>query len=236
MKNLILLDTETTGLDKGRLIELSYSDRSSKTIITVRCKNPVPIELEAMATHFIEENELEGLSLFRDNPEYRDIKDTIETSVVVAHNASFDIGVLIREGIHPFDFIDTNRVAKHLFPDAPTHKLQFLRFYLGCRFAAKPQPHSAEGDVIVLKAVFEKLYQKCQQEYEELDTDLGVIEKMKYLSHTPALVPKVLFGMHYGKTFEQLRKANTGYLIYLRDNPRDDEDLNFTVNYWLTKR
>lgn len=235
MKNLILLDTETTSLDKGRLIELSYGMRGSEIITTVRCKNPVPIELEAMATHFIEEQELEDLPLFKDNPDYRNIKDTIETGIVVAHNAPFDIGVLIREGIHPFDFIDTRRVAKHLFPDAKNHKLQFLRFYLGCKFAAKPQPHSAEGDVIVLKAVFEKLYQKCQQEYEELDTDPGVIEKMKYLSHTPALVPKILFGMHYGKTFEQLRKTNTGYLIYLRDNPRDDEDVNFTVNYWLKK-
>lgn len=58
---ICFLDTETTGLSNGRLVQLAYEVYDSEdTGSNGLCKNctykpPVPIELEAMATHHITE-------------------------------------------------------------------------------------------------------------------------------------------------------------------------------------
>lgn len=234
MKKLLFLDTETTGIDGGRCIELAYSYREGVLITSFykRFRNPVPISVEAMAVHHITEEMVSGLNLLSEDPYYSEMKSEIEGSIVVAHNAKFDMGVLAYEDIHAREFIDTKRVAKHLLPEAPRHNLQYLRYYLKLRIEGDAPAHTAAGDVEVLMALYDYLYKICPEKNSDQDTTY----MMQVLSRTPALVETLQFGKHYGKTFEEVARTDPGYLKYLRDNPRDDEDVIHTVDYWLNKK
>lgn len=232
MKQLLFLDTETTGIDGGRLIELGYAIEDHEPNV-FRFKNPVPIDIEAMATHHITKEHLKDLKLLKDMPRtLATIKDTVSKSILVAHNAKFDIGVLFRENISVYEFIDTKRVAKHLYPDAPRHNLQYLRYYLDLNVNVNSLAHSAGGDVEVLRALYKNLAEKSAEEYP----DQTPISTMLELTRRPALVKTLQFGKHYDKTFEEIARTDPGYLDYLRRNPRDDEDITFTADYWLGKK
>lgn len=184
MSHLIYLDTETTDLGACRIVELSLAVvptfGGNPVIETFRCKPPVPISFDAMAVHHITEEDVAGLPAFDKLPDYQRILDTIETGLVIAHNAPFDIGVLEREGIKVGPHIDTQVLAKALLPEAKRHTLQFLRYYLGVRLPSAVA-HSADGDVRVLIGVFEKLAQRLAQEHA-LDSDEAVIEQARLIS------------------------------------------------------
>lgn len=155
--NIVLLDTETTGLKDSRLIELAYLVPPATVPTVVRCKPPIPIELGAMAVHHITPKMLKGEKAFIDREDYADIKELFESPdvIIVAHHAVFDIGVLGREDIAIKQYIDTKEVAKALYPKADCHQLQYLRYYLGCE--VEGNAHSAGGDVAVLHAVWEAM-------------------------------------------------------------------------------
>lgn len=150
--DLVFLDTETTGFGECRLIEIALSEE--KGIRVLRCKPPIPIEEGATAVHGIKMEDLEGMPLFVDHPEYAAVKKRIAESIVVAHNAKFDIGVLEREGIAVPTFLDTQKISKHIYPDAPNHRLQGLRDYLHLDGG---DAHSAGGDVLTLEALFDQM-------------------------------------------------------------------------------
>lgn len=152
--NLIFLDTETTGFGNCRLIELAWM-QEGEPLRAMRVKPPIPIEAQAIAVHGITEAMLEGLPAFELRPEYPVLKELFEKNVVIAHNASFDIGVLAREGIVVDAFIDTRKIAQKLYKNAPNHKLQGLRDYL--HLEVEGEAHSAAGDVAVLAALFAQM-------------------------------------------------------------------------------
>lgn len=152
---LLFLDTETTGIKDCRLIELAWS--ADDKISTLRVKPPIPIEEEAIAVHGITEADVQCLIPFARHMRYEQIKTLIESSVVVAHNAPFDIGVLAREGIIVKNHIDTVAVARRLYPKLKKHNLQFLRDYF--QLEVEGEAHSAKGDVAVLKALYARMAQ-----------------------------------------------------------------------------
>ena len=53
--NILFLDTETTGLENGRIVQLAYKNRGDKDTFVEYYKPPVPIEFGAMGTHHITE-------------------------------------------------------------------------------------------------------------------------------------------------------------------------------------
>lgn len=232
MKNLLFLDTETTDLVDGRLIELAYASNEDDITI-ILAKPSVPITHEAMAVHHITESEVINMPAFQDRQDFEEIRRLIENSILVAHNAKFDIGILSREGIIPREFIDTKQIAMHLFPEASQYKLQYLRYYLGCRVMKDATAHSAAGDVRVLIAVFNKLKQKLSEQFE-LNTDNEVIQKMLTLSQEPALLSKIYFGKHRGKYFREINHTDRGYMEWLFKNSHDDENVRFTVEHWMS--
>jgi len=155
--NLLFLDCETTGLDGSRLVEIAWAHPGS-SVQALRVRPPVDIEIEASAVNHISNAMVASLCGFQEHPSYGHIKEIIEASTIVAHNASFDIGVLNREGIFPKSFIDTKRLAVYTHPDIKKQNLQYLRYALGLEVDAVA--HSAAGDVKVLMAVFYELCTK----------------------------------------------------------------------------
>lgn len=186
MPPLVYLDTETTGLGKCVLVELSFAVVNEfggeRMLETILVKPTQPISIDAMAVHNITEEEVADLPTFREHPDYQRILDTIETGLVIAHNAPFDIGVLEREGIKVGSYIDTQQLAKTLLPDASRHTLQYLRHYLKVNVPKdQGNPHTSAGDVRVLMAVFEKLAQQVAFDHH-LESDALVIEQARRIS------------------------------------------------------
>lgn len=150
----IYLDTETTGLEGPRVVEIAWAVEGGEVQV-LRCRPAKPIELDATVVNGIRNKDVEHLPLFNELPEYPTLKALLEDAIVIAHNASFDIGVLKNEGIIVHNFIDTKTLAMKKWPSAPKHRLQHLRYWLDIDIEG--EAHTAAGDVMVLRELWKHL-------------------------------------------------------------------------------
>lgn len=231
MKNLLFLDTETTGIEGARLIQLAVKSSDGHSNFKMEFKPPVPITYEAMAVHHITEKMASKFPSFKPSTAQW-LNGVLANGIVVAHNAEFDIGVLEREGVKVKDWICTKKVAQHVWPDFDSHRLQYLRYRLGLEVEAGGA-HDAMGDVLVLEAVFEEIMGQMLVTQNVNGHDEAVA-LMQEWSVKPVLLHKFKFGKHFGKTFEQVAREDAGYLIWLA-REGDDEDKRYTAAHWLNK-
>ena len=238
-KKLIFLDTETTGNqpEKDYLCQLAF-----KTETETFCelfKPPISIPPEASAVTHITDKHVADKPAFKESDNYGAIKLMLEdpNSVLIAHNAKFDIAILAHDDIFPASNICTLRVARALDTKnvIPQYRLQFLRYYLGIDIEA--DAHDALGDVLVLEKLFERLLDKVMKEYN-VDTN-GAIEKMIEISSRPSLMNIFSFGKHNGKTVAEVAALDRGYLEWMlaqkEQNPENEEDWIYTLKYYLGK-
>lgn len=229
--NILFLDTETTGLETGRMIQLAYKKRGAPDILVEYYKPPVPIEFEAMGVHHITEKKVADKLPFDQTDTCQNLPELLKTHVLVAHNALFDIGVLKTEGIETHDFICTYKVACSLY-DLPSHKLQTLRYRWGIEIDSAVA-HDAAGDVMVLEEVFEYMLKDyCAKNNS---TEEQAIKDFIRISSQPILLKTLSFGKLRGETFEEIRRKDMSYLQWLGTLADKDEDFKYTVRYWLEK-
>jgi exodeoxyribonuclease X len=238
-KNIIFLDTETTGNEPAKDFLCQLAFKTSTDTFCELFKPPVSIPPEASAITHITNKMVADKKAFQESDNYGAIKLMLEdpTSVMVAHNAKFDLAIIKNEGIVPANHICTLRVARALDTKnvIPQYKLQFLRYYLDIDIEA--DAHDALGDVLVLEKLFERLLDKVMKEYS-LDTD-GAIEKMIEISSKPSMMNSFAFGKHNGKTVEEVKRIDPGYLDWMltqkEQNPDNEEDWIYTLKYHLGK-
>ena len=176
---------------------------------------------------------------FQDTPEYSEIKNLFESdnTVVVAHNAKFDLGMLKKEGIVPAHYICTLRVARAMDPDCKLAKyaLQYLRYALDLDIDENAAAHSADGDVLVLEKLFERLYHKLS----ETKGKEAALKEMMDISSLPSLLKTINFGKHAGKSISEIAEIDRGYLEWLLksklETSPDDEDWIYTLKVHLGK-
>lgn len=183
-----VIDFETTGFPPDAdVIEAAYvdvmeGDTSQIHAFSVLVKSARPVSVEARAAHHIMDEEIaKGL-------EWKRVQEyLIENSpVFCAHNASFE-----KEFFNPpgSKWIDTYKCALRLWPDAPKHTNQVLRYYLeGCDPGQVGfPPHRALPDCHVTA----RILVKC----------LGMvpIAQLFVWSDEPPLLTKVPMGKHFGK-------------------------------------
>ena len=162
----VAFDTETTGLkpDENRVVEIGAVKFDKDGIISrfsilidPECSMPP----EAGAVNNITDEMLKGQPLFKEVA--KDFLQFIQNTVLVAHNASFDIAFInaelkrCRMGKLTNKFVDTLIFTKEVFPRLDSYKLQELakRFEI-VAFAA----HRAEDDARVCMEVFEHVADK----------------------------------------------------------------------------
>ncbi|QCI23794.1 DNA polymerase III subunit epsilon [Buchnera aphidicola (Macrosiphoniella sanborni)] len=134
-KRIIILDTETTGINKinlphinHRIIEIGAVEiinrRFTGNNFHVYIQPDRQIESEALKVHGITNNFL------KDKPFFKDIVDKflkyIKNSILVIHNAPFDVGFInqelkiLNQNIQKIDtlcsIVDTLKIARKLFP------------------------------------------------------------------------------------------------------------------------
>ena len=236
MHNLIFLDTETTGnnLLTDRLIQISYSHQGK--IINEFFNPNLPISIKAQSISHITNKMIAGKPAFSDSKIKKELEELLKENIVVAHNAQFDLTMLAHENLSASKFICTLKVARFLDEEnkIPEYKLQFLRYYFELEIEARA--HSAEGDVLVLEAVFKKLYNSML----EIEGDHeAVINKMIDISGKPSLFKIFTFGKHRGKRVEEVVKTDKSYVEWMLEqklqNDRDDEDWIHSLKHYLKK-
>lgn len=147
----IFLDTETNSLGKPYIVEIAFNGTS------IKAKPQEPIEIGASAVNHIRNKDVEHYLPFQENPLYPAVKALLEhpDTVVIAHNAEFDLRALRNENIFVTNSICTKILAKKKWPEAPSHSLQNLRYWLD--LDVRGVAHSGSGDVEVLMELWKRL-------------------------------------------------------------------------------
>lgn len=243
-KNLIYFDTETTGNEeKDRLCQLAYktTNQAIADMFDELYLPPVPISIASQAVHHITPKMVQDKPLFTESPHYEKVKKLFEdpNTIMVAHNAKFDVEMMKKENIECVNTIDTLKIARHLDPDTKIERynLQFLRYLLELDndIQEKIQAHDAKGDVLVLEKLFFRLFAKLK-EVEKL-TDEEALERMIKISKAPSLITKFTFGKHNGSKVSDVALLDRGYLEWLlntkRQSEQDEEDWIYTLEHFL---
>lgn len=237
--NLIFLDTETTGVEKeDRLFQVAYEflgEEKNELFLP-----PLSISTEASeTTHFVDAD-IADKQKFVDSEMKKELSEIFSNleNILIAHNAKFDIAMLEKENLKTGKFIDTYKLAQYLDPDAkiPAYRLQYLRYFLKLE-VADAQAHDALGDIRVLKALFERLFEKMKKTGQETTE---ILKEMIAISQKPILIKKFNFGKHKGKFVKDIAQSDRGYLEWLnREKQKDvakgeiDEDWIFTLDKYL---
>lgn len=239
---LIFFDTETTGnTEKDFLVQIAYksTDKNGDENFVGLYKPEIKIPPEASAIHHITNKMVVDKPTFRESTDQPIIKKLFENanSIVVAHNAPFDLMIIKKEGIESKNFICTLRLARYLDPEGKIDKynLQYLRYLLDIDVEANA--HDAMGDVLVLEKLFERLKNKITKEENLKENE--AIEKMIEISSHPSLLLSFNFGKHSGKKIEDVLKTDRGYLEWLLkqkiESDQIDEDWIYTLKHYLQK-
>jgi exodeoxyribonuclease X len=237
MYKLIFLDTETTGNEPKKDFLCQIAFKNTEETFCELFKPPISIPPEASAVTHITDKHVADKKPFKESDNYGRIKLMLEDkdSVLVAHNAKFDVAIIGNDDIFPSNTICTLRVARYLDREnkIPQYKLQYLRYYLGIDIEASA--HDALGDVLVLEKLFERLISKIVK--EENTDEQGAIKKMIEISSRPSLMNMFTFGKYNGKTVEEVAKIDSGYLSWMlgqkEQNPENEEDWIYTLKHYL---
>ncbi|WAH39251.1 3'-5' exonuclease [Alicyclobacillus dauci] len=144
----MVLDTETTGIDPAvdKVVDISLVEVSRngiKPLYNTLIHPNRDIPPTASAVHHI------TLKHVADKPLFEEVWPTVmgylEDAVIVAHNAQFDRAMIPETG-QPW--VCSYRLARHLWPDAPAHSNQVLRYWMNLDIEAEAA-HSAAGDTLV---------------------------------------------------------------------------------------
>jgi exodeoxyribonuclease X len=237
MPKLIFFDTETTGNEqKDFLCQIAYKTKDES--FSGLYKPSIKIPPEVSAIHHISNKMVEGKKSFKDSREWTKIKKLFEDkdSIVVAHNAPFDLVMIKKENIAPVNFICTLKLARYLDPEGKIgrYNLQYLRYLLDLDVEA--QAHDAMGDVLVLEKLFERLKKKLIEQ-EKLNEN-EAIKKMVEISSRPLLIKTFNFGKHNGRKIEEVAKIDRGYLEWLLNEKEkgdviEHEDWIYTLRHHL---
>jgi DNA polymerase III epsilon subunit-like protein len=240
----VLFDTETTGnQENDRIIQIGamvVHDKEHIEIFDELCSTTVPISIEAMEVHNITPDIIEGKTPFSET-KFAKVVETYNTkeNYLIAHNIGFDLGMLEKEGFtNHYTLIDTVRCARHLLPDSPYHRLQYLRYSLELYKTEKAEAdklgitikaHDAIGDVLVMKLLLSKLVKLTQQQFPGINP----MQKMAELTNTPVLIKTFKFGKYKDRDIEEVSREDMGYLQWMYKNLDLDEDMQYTLKQYL---
>ena len=179
-----VLDIETTGLSfrTEKITEFGIMKyKNGEVIDSFECfvnpEKPIPEEVVNI-THITDEMVKDAPTIDQIMPK---VLDFIGDSVLVAHNADFDIGFIKYNckqlGLELNNtYIDTLRLAKDLFPDYKKYKLGLIADNLGIKVEVA---HRALDDVDTLVKVFQVMLKMLKEKGAKTLADIDNLEAEK---------------------------------------------------------
>lgn len=226
----LVIDTETTGLHPeagDRVVEIAAHavDLATGTVTPVlhHLVNPgIAIPPEASAIHHLVDADV------ADAPPLAAVWNALgphwdKYDALVAHNAAFDRAFLPAV---PLPWICTLRLARHLWPAAPAHSNQVLRYWRGLTVAA-PHPHRALDDTRVTAALFQSMVPELTA-----ISDLHTAGDVAAWANRPIALPTVPLGQYRGQPWSTVPAS---YLRWAAEHWTDDADLRWTVRQALAQ-
>jgi len=212
--------------DKDGIVELAGVSSDHDELYQSFCNPQVPINVEARAVHHIDDKMIETAP--RPAAAFSEMLKELsfeESFVLVAHNAQFDrefIGRLSDVFKDPNLWVCTYRCALHLYPEAPAHSNQVLRYWLNVdvELPSDLYPHRALYDALVTEAILIRMLQTHS------------LDDLIALSSKPVVLRKVRFGKHKGMLWKDVP---TDYLKWLLRQSDIDSDVRHTA-YTLSQR
>ncbi len=213
-----VLDLETTGfspitekITEIGIMKLKDGKVTDQFSCFVNPEKPIParvVEVTGITDYMVQDAEtIEKV--------FPKILEFIEGSVLVAHNADFDIGFLKHNAAvlgYDFDFtyLDTLALAKDIFPDYKSYKLGRIAKNLGIKVEVA---HRALDDVDTTVKVFNIMLEKLKDRGAEKLEDIDI------------------FGSDEKAKKEEYKKLNTYHAIILAKNYVGLKNLYKLVSY-----
>ncbi|HEY9724169.1 MAG TPA: 3'-5' exonuclease [Oscillatoriaceae cyanobacterium] len=180
----VVLDLETTGLDAElegilEVAALRLEDGRPSAVFHSLVRPEVPISPSSYAVHGIDAGRVE------ESPPIEallpDLLDFFGSDPLVAHNAGFDLSflnrALVRAGRSPLEnpVFDTLELAREVFPEQRSHKLEAL-----CKLLGHPASdfHRALDDARHLAAIFPQLLERYRQKEAWYRAQFDQIEQL----------------------------------------------------------
>jgi exodeoxyribonuclease X len=222
-----VLDVETTGLEStSAIVEIGWCDVTEKDGMWTAgaplsgLVNPeAPIPPVASAVHHIVDADVKDAPALADFIADSDLFPHA-IKVFAAHRAEFEATFL-----KSAPWICTWKVAVTLAPNAPGHKLQELRYWLGLEVdrAEADKPHRAGPDAYVCAALLARM----------LNSRKMTVEEMVTLSAGPVVLPFLTFGKHAMKPIQEIP---TDYLDWMAKQRDMDVNALHTARHHLKLR
>ena len=225
-------DVESTGIpsetERHSMVEAAYADvvgeRGGEVILgpwSSLCHPGRPVPPEASAVHHLRDIDVKDAP----SPDVVCAKIGSGGDYYVAHNSDFD-RQFFGGGDKPW--ICTWKCALRIWPDAPSHKLQVLRYWLKFdddplfeRDLAMP-PHRAAADAYCAAFLLLKML------------DASTIEQMVKWSSGPALLVKVGFGKHFGLKWSEVPRDYLSWILEKSDIT--DRDVRATAKFYAKRQ
>lgn len=234
MSEFIFLDTETTGTEfEDRLFQVCYKHNDELKVEYF--KPPLPISIKAQSITHVTNKMVEDKEPFAQSQMKKDLQALLQENILVAHNVQFDIAMLVKEDMLIPRYICTFKVARALDVEnlIPEYNLQYLRYYL--ELNVEGAAHEAKDDVLVLEALFERLYKKMMAIHNNHEI---VVKEMLRITQDPILFNIIPFGKYRGKRIEELAATDKPYLQWLleqklQNSTQDETDWIYSLRYHM---
>jgi exodeoxyribonuclease X len=239
-----VIDVETTGLPSDNrdgeptgMMEIAWSDLTIEGVIkppvSMLVDSGIPVSIGARAVHHISDEMVAG----EVNPsEACGLAAQGEHIFVCAHNVDHEKNY-VGPGVAPGTDIERKwlcsyKAALRLWPEAPGHKLQELRYFLKIDDAedfdpklAMP-PHRAGADSYVCAHVLRKVLAEAKA--QNIDHD-----RLIKWSTGPALLYICFLKKYKGTPWKDVDKGYLDWIVNKSDI--SDRDIRATAKYYLTR-
>lgn len=211
-----VLDTETTGVKDPQPIEVAYMRLDGfmnpvEPIFCERYKPAKPIELGAMATHHITDDDV------NDCPPYTDFVLPGDIAYMIGHNIDFDQTAINACGKQPeVKLICTLALCRKFWPNT-SHTLSAMLYKLDMPYAIEHchKAHSAGDDIRMTYRLLELIIKEINALVGPVN-DFETLYQLSEIARIPAIMP---FGKHKGDDIAQLPAT---YKRWLLDQPDVD--------------
>lgn len=157
---------------------------------------------------------------------FKKIRDFIGDSILVSHNAEFDVGFLneaakkLNEPLFTNPVVDTLALSRYLFPEARNHRLGSLCRHLDVEYD-EISAHRADYDAEVLNNVWQAIIAQLNKEIPNI-THEQLLELKLSEEHLKHLRPKhvIAFAKNPQGLKDLFKLVSFGHIKYFADVPK----------------